>query len=103
MQYFQVNQQNIINCSVSEAVYAFYWYYEDDEQSIVTLLEDQQVGPRSTELTIAKNGSLIFNNVTLRDEGRYTFDVVLEAGGDATAFIHVVVVGKCVCPPNTFE
>lgn len=89
-----IHRIGIINCTVSEDVYAFYWYYEYDPQSIVTLLEDQQAGPRSNELHIAKNGSLIFSNVSLIDEGRYKIDVILAAGGDVSTSVDVVVVSK---------
>ncbi|XP_071834588.1 uncharacterized protein [Apostichopus japonicus] len=90
--YLNLHRPGIINCSVSEPVYGFYWYFDDYSQSVVTLLDDRQAGPRSNDLTIAQNGSLVFRNVSLSDEGRYRVDAILDAGGDVSTSIDVLVV-----------
>ncbi|XP_071832193.1 uncharacterized protein [Apostichopus japonicus] len=56
------------------------------------MLEDRQAGPRSNTLRIARNGSLIFSNVSLSDEGQFKVDAILDAGGDVSAFIDLVVI-----------
>ncbi|XP_071832940.1 uncharacterized protein [Apostichopus japonicus] len=90
--YLDIHRPGIINCSVSEPVYGFYWYFDDYPQSVVTLLDDRQAGPRNNYLKIAQNGSLIFSNVSLSDEGRYRVDAILEAGGYVSTSIDVLVV-----------
>ncbi|PIK52132.1 hypothetical protein BSL78_10979 [Apostichopus japonicus] len=92
LEHFEIHRPGIINCSVSESIYGFYWYFEDNPQSIVTLLEDRQAGPRSGDLTIAQNGSLIFSSVSMSDEGRYRVDAILDAGGDVSTYIDVSIV-----------
>ncbi|XP_071833105.1 uncharacterized protein [Apostichopus japonicus] len=91
-QYVHIHQQGTIYCSVSKPIYGFYWYFEDNPQSIVTMLEDSQAGPRSKTLRIARNGSLIFSNVSLSDEGQFRVDAILDAGGDVSAYIDLVVI-----------
>ncbi|PIK38690.1 hypothetical protein BSL78_24473 [Apostichopus japonicus] len=56
------------------------------------MLEDRQAGPRSNTLRIARNGSLIFSNVSLSDEGQFKVDAILDAGGDVSAYIDLVVI-----------
>ncbi|PIK52131.1 hypothetical protein BSL78_10978 [Apostichopus japonicus] len=58
----------------------------------VRFILERQAGPRSNDLTIAQNGSLIFSNVSLSDEGRYRVDAILEAGGDVSTSIDLLVV-----------
>ncbi|XP_071832938.1 uncharacterized protein [Apostichopus japonicus] len=90
--YLDIHRPGIINCSVSEPVYSFYWYFDDYPQSVVRSLDDRQAGPRNNYLTIAQNGSLMFSNVSLSDEGRYRVDAILEAGGDVSTSIDLLVV-----------
>ncbi|PIK48834.1 hypothetical protein BSL78_14292 [Apostichopus japonicus] len=91
-QHFEIHRPGIISCTVSESIYGFYWYFENNPQSIVTLLEDRQAGPRSGDLTIAQNGSLIFSSVSMSDEGQYRVDAILDAGGDVSMYIDVFIV-----------
>ncbi|XP_071832202.1 uncharacterized protein [Apostichopus japonicus] len=89
----ELHRPGIINCSVSEHIRSFLWYLEDGYPTIIVASqEDQQIGTRIGDLTIAQNGSLIFSNVSMSDEGRYRFDAVLDAGGDVSTYIDVTVV-----------
>lgn len=77
-----------------EDVDAFFWYYEDDPQSIVSVVETHQTGPRTNERYIPNKVSLVFDNVTLSDEGRYSIDVTLATGDNVSTYIDAIVVGK---------
>ncbi|XP_071834943.1 uncharacterized protein [Apostichopus japonicus] len=88
----ELHRPGIINCSLNESNDGIYWYFEDDPISIVRLKGNQQKGPRSGDLTIAQNGSLIFSNVAMSDEGRYRVEANIGAGTVSMSIDVLVVV-----------